>query len=167
MSKKSQNSWCVNILICCCAENQYREITCILFKDFKPKTALYRLISQRFFVKMFLMEIILEVKITMNIATTKKLCFGYLCRILTRALTLTRRNTYVYSCRAFFNLINYKATCCGIQKLGLKLFHCKLNFEPKPPEFLGYHCNSWLLCSKQVERNWKHLFKEFKSKKEL
>ena len=138
-----------------------------MFKDFKPKTALYRLISQRFFVKMLLMEIILEVKITMNIATTKKLYFEYLCRILTRALILTRRNTYFYSFRAFFSFINFKATCCGIQKLGLKLFHCKLNFEPKPPEFLGSHCNSWLLCSKQVERNWKHFFKEFKSKKEL
>lgn len=167
MSKKSPNSWCVNILIYCSAENQYRKITCIFFKDFKPKSTLYRLIRQRFLVKMFLMEIILEVKITMNIATTKKLCFGYLCRSLTCALTLTRRNTYVYSFGAFFNFINFKATCCDIQKLGLKLFHFTLNFEQKRPGFLKSHCNSWLLCSKQVERDWKRFFKEFKSKKEL
>ena len=47
------------------------------FKDFKQKFALFRLIRPRLIVKMLLMEIISWVKITMNIATTKKLCFGY------------------------------------------------------------------------------------------
>ena len=41
-------------------------------------------------MKTLLMEIILELKVTMNQVTTKKLCFGYFCRFATRALTMSK-----------------------------------------------------------------------------
>ena len=46
-------------------------------------------------VKMLFMEITLGVKVTINIETTKKPCFGYCCRFLNCALTLRRRNTNI------------------------------------------------------------------------
>ena len=42
------------------------------------------------------MDIILKLKVTMNQMKTKKLHFGYVCRFVTRALTLRPRNTYIY-----------------------------------------------------------------------
>ena len=55
----------------------------LIFKDFEPKSVLYKLMRLILPVKMLLMEITLGVKVTMNIRTTKKPCFGYCCRFLT------------------------------------------------------------------------------------
>ena len=47
------------------------------FKDFKQKSTLFRLMPLLLILKIFLMEIILEVKVIMSIATTRKPCFEY------------------------------------------------------------------------------------------
>ena len=65
-------------------------------KDFKLKRALSGIMKERLLVKMLLMEIILGPKVTMNQVATRKPCFGYLCRFVTRALTLRLRNTYTH-----------------------------------------------------------------------
>ena len=49
-------------------------------KDFQRESARYMLIRLRLLVKLFLMDIILNVKETLNIATTENPCFGYFCR---------------------------------------------------------------------------------------
>ena len=42
-----------------------------------------------------LMEIILRLKIAMNLVATKKTCFWCFCRFATRALTLRPQKTYI------------------------------------------------------------------------
>ena len=49
-------------------------------KDFQRESARYMLIRLRLLVKVLFMDIILNVKVTVNIATTKNPCFGYFCR---------------------------------------------------------------------------------------
>ena len=72
-----------------------------------------RLIKVRLLVKTLLMEIILRLKVAMNQVKAKKLCFGYFCRFVTRALTLRPRNTYIYVFRALCGLCSFSATSCG------------------------------------------------------
>ena len=50
----------------------------------------------RLLVKMIKVDIILGVKVTTNIAITKKLYFESFCRFVTHALTLIPRKTYMY-----------------------------------------------------------------------
>ena len=61
------------------------------FKGFKTKSGLFRLMWLRLPVQMPLIEIILGLKVTMNKARTEGNCFGYFCRFLTRAFTLSSR----------------------------------------------------------------------------
>ena len=63
---------------------------------------LVQLIKVRLLEKTLLMEIILTLKATMNQVKAKKLCFGYFCRFVSRALTLRPRNTYICVFRALF-----------------------------------------------------------------
>ena len=94
----------------------------------------------------------------------KKPCFKYFCRFVTRALTLTPRNKYIYVFRAFFVLSISQATCYCFYKLRVKLFRCRLNFEQNEPGFLASQCTSQVMRRKPVQQNYLHFFKDLKSK---
>ena len=126
-------------------------------KDFKPKSVLYRLMKLRLLTKMLLMEIILEVKVTTNISTTKKPCFFY-SRFLTLAFN-PQIIKYLYPrFRKFFSLFSLKASYCCFQKVRATLFHSKLNFKQKELVFVASQCASLLLHSKAVQRNYEQFF---------
>ena len=46
-------------------------------------------------------------EVIINQVTTKKYCFGYFCRFLTRILTFRPQNTYNSVFRAFFGFCNF------------------------------------------------------------
>ena len=71
------------------------------FRNFKPKSVLYRLMRLRWLVKTLAMDIILRLKVTIKMETTKNPCFGSSSRFVSCALILTLRNTYIYVFRAF------------------------------------------------------------------
>ena len=48
------------------------------------------LIKVRLLVKILLKKIVLKLKVTTDKVKTKKLCFGFFCRFMTSALTLSR-----------------------------------------------------------------------------
>ena len=122
-------------------------------KYFKPKSVLYRLMKLRLLTKMLLMEIILEVKVTTNISTTKKPSI-FLFQIFDPCFN-PQTTKYLYPrFRAFFGLFSLKATYCCFQKVRAKLFHSKLNFKQKQPVFVASQCASLLLRSKAVQRNY-------------
>ena len=58
------------------------------FNYFQPRSALYGLMRLRLLVKMHFMDIILALKVTMNIVRTLIPCFGSFRRFVTRALTI-------------------------------------------------------------------------------
>ena len=90
----------------------------------------------------------------MHRTATKKPCFRYFCRFVTRALTRTQQNAYIYVFRAFFALSKFQATCCCFYQLRMKSFHSALDFELKETEFLASQCTSLLLRRKPVQRNY-------------
>ena len=84
------------------------------------------------------MDIILELKVTINQVKTKKLCLWYFYRFVTRALTLRPRNTNIYVFRAVFGFCNIYVTSCWVYKLGVSFLHSTLNSEKKSQLFGVY-----------------------------
>ena len=60
----------------------------VFFWRFQTEERALRVNKSKVTAKILLMEIILRLKVTMNQIKTKKFCFGYLCRFVTRDLTL-------------------------------------------------------------------------------
>ena len=90
----------------------------------------------------------------MHRTTMKKPSFKCFCRFVTRALTHTQQDTYIYVFRAFFALPKFQATFCCFYQLRVKSFHSTVDFEQKEPKFLGSQRNSLLLRRKPVQRNY-------------
>ena len=65
-SVKKLYFWRLNALVFCCAADQYSEITGIFFKNPKSKRAPWTLMKPRLQLKMLLIQIILEWKVSMN-----------------------------------------------------------------------------------------------------
>ena len=120
----------------------------------------------RLLVKMPLKQIILGVKVTMNIETAKKPCFGCFCRFVSCAFILTLRKTYIKVFPAFFCYFSFQATYCCFQKLSIKLLHPTLNFDQKEPRLMASPCTSLLLCSKLIQR-YHLIFKDIEPKSTL
>ena len=57
------------------------------YQRFQTEETTLRVNGAKITIKMFLMEIFLGIKLTMNILKIKRLFFEYFCRIMTRALT--------------------------------------------------------------------------------
>ena len=110
---------------------------------------------------MLLIEIILGVKVTMNIATLKRPCLWYFSRFVTRAITFRPPNTNIYDFRAIFGLSKFQVICSDFQKLTVKLFHCILTFQKKQHEVMAFQCTSLLLQNKSVPQNYKNFLKDF------
>ena len=74
---------------------------------FKPESSFKGLIKLRLLVKTLSMETILGLKVAVYQVTTKKPCFGYFYRFVTRASTLKLQNTYIYVFRAFSDFCKF------------------------------------------------------------
>ena len=81
----------------------------------------------------------------MDQVKTKRLCFGYFCRLVTSALTFIPRTTYIYIFQSLFRFMNFLATCSEFWKRGLASFSFMLNVEEIERDFWRLHvlvCNS-------------------------
>ena len=88
--------WRLNVLVFYYAANQYDRITGIVFKNFKSKWELKGLMKLRLQLKMLLIHIIFEWKLSMNKKNKEKAFFRYFCRFMSGYLTLRPRKMYVY-----------------------------------------------------------------------
>ena len=66
----------LHVLVCCCAANQYREVTGILL-GFQTEECVLRVNKSKVTGENTFNEIILKLKLTMDQVKTKNVCFGY------------------------------------------------------------------------------------------
>ena len=80
-------------------------------------------------LKILLIQIIFERKVSMNQKAEVKPSFRYFCRFMSGSLTLRPRKTHVYVFRALFGFGNFQVTSCFLQKLGTYSLDSTLNLH--------------------------------------
>ena len=98
--------WRLHVLVCCCAANQYTEITDI-FLRFQTEEHILRVNKSKITGKNTFNGDHFEFEGNHGKVKTKKFCFGYFWWFVTSALTLRLWNTYMYVFQALFGFCNF------------------------------------------------------------